>query len=118
MNINRLAIDSQVCFHRRLFANRVKPNWCITGPTGPLGSTNQNWLYAKLLPMVVSIYPVVCVHPCRLPGTQHYCLCSNGRDSLPPACHPPTRTTPSHPLPPVHPLISAICDITGPVKNL
>ena len=102
MDINCLAIDSQVCFHGWIFADRVKPSWCITGPTGPLGSTNQNWLCAKLLPMAVSIYPVVCVHSCRLLGTQHYCLCSNGSDSLPLACHPP---------PPPQPLISAIRDI-------
>ena len=76
-----LAIDSQVCFHGRLFADRVKLSWCITGPTGPLGSTNQNLLHAKLLPMAVLIYPVVCVHSCCQLGTQHYCLCSNSSDS-------------------------------------
>ena len=37
-----MAIDGQVCFHRWLFADPVKPSWCITGPVGPLGSTNQN----------------------------------------------------------------------------
>ena len=75
------------------------------------GSTNQNWLCAKLLPMAVSIYPVVCVHSCRLLGTQHYCLCSNGSFCPPGACHPP----PPHPTPPP---INAIRDITGPVKKL
>ena len=120
MDINCLAIDSQVCFHGGLFADRVKPSWCITGSTGPLGSTNQNWLCAKLLPMAISTYPVVCVHSCRLLGTQHYCLCSNGSVCPPGACHPPPPphpTAPPHP-PPTHPPpISAICDITGPVKN-
>ena len=106
----------QVCFHGRLFADCVKPSWCITGPTGPLGSTNQNWLCAKLLPIAVSIYPVVCVHSCCLLGAQHYCLCSNGSVCLPGACHPPTRTAPPHP-PPTHPPISTICEITGSVKN-
>ena len=116
MEINRLAIDSQVCFHGWLFANRVKLSWYITGPAGPLGSTNQNWLCAKLLPMAVLIYPVVCVHSCRLLGTQHYCLCSNDSDCSPLACHlpPPPHPTPSHPPTP----ISAIRDITGPVKKL
>ena len=61
-----LYVGNQVCFPRHLFANPVKPSWCITGPVGPLGSTNQNWLGAKLLPMAISIYPVVCVLPCRL----------------------------------------------------
>ena len=123
MDINCLAIDGKICFHRQLFTNHVKPSWCITGPTGPLGSTNQNWLSAKLLPMAVSIYPVVCEHSCRLLGTQHYCLCSNGTDSLPPACHPPSpphphHSTPTTPPQPSHPLISAIRDITGPVKTI
>ena len=67
----------------------------VGGPTGPLGSTNQNWLCAKLLPMAVSIYPVVCVHSCHLLGTQYYCLCSKGRvDCLRLATHP------HHPTPP------------------
>ena len=94
--INYLAIDGQVCFHRQLFADPVKPCWCITGPVGPLGSTNQNWLCTKLLPMIVLIYPVVCVHSCRLLGTQHYCLCSSGKEGPPSACPP----TPTSPLPP------------------
>ena len=46
-----VAIDSQVCFYRWLFANPVRPRWCITGPDGPLRSTNQNWLCARLLPI-------------------------------------------------------------------
>ena len=78
---------------------------------------------AKLLPMAVSIYPVVCVHSCRLLGTQHYCLCSNGSVCPPGACHPPTPTThptplPPHPPPTRPPPINAIRDITGPVKKL
>ena len=119
MDINCLAIDSQVCFHGRLFADPVKPRWCITGPVGPLGSTNQNWLCAKLLPMAVLICPVVCVHSCHLLETQHYCLWPNGREGLPSTCPP----TPTIPPPPSHspthtPLISAICDITGVVKSI
>ena len=97
-----LYIDSQVCFHGRLFANCVRLSWCTTEPTGPLGSTNQNWLCAKLLPIVISIYPVVCVHSYGLLGTQHYCLCSNGSVCPPSACHSPP---PPHPtsLPPAYP---------------
>ena len=83
-------------------------------PIGPLGSTNQNWLCAKLLPMAVLINPMVCIHSCHLLGTQHYCLCSNGRKDPPSACPPtPTITLPPH----THPLISAIRDITKAVKN-
>ena len=98
-NINYVAIDSQVCFHRWLFADPVKLHWCITEPVGSLGSTNQNWLGVKLLPMAVLIYPVVCVHPCRLLRTQHHCLCPNGRENPPSAC-PPTPTTPAPSYPP------------------
>ena len=110
-----MAIDSQVCFYRQLFADPVKPSWCITGPVGPLGSTNQNWLGAKLLPMAILIYHVVCVHRCCLFRAQHHCLWPNSREDLSSTC-PPTPTTPA-PLPTTHPLISTICDITGVVKT-
>ena len=127
-DINCLAIDSQVCIHGRLFANPVKLSWCITGPVGPLGSTNQNWLCAKLLPMAVSIYSVVCVHSCCLLGTQHCCLWSNGRGAHFWLARPglmaggptfglPARSHRPHPLSPAHPLIRVIRDITGVVKN-
>ena len=92
-SINYVALDGQVCFHRRLFADPIKPCWCIT--VGPLGSTNQSWLCARLLPVAVLIYPVVCVHSCRL--LRHHCLWPDGTEGPPRAC-PPTPTTP-HPLP-------------------
>ena len=98
--INYVAIESQICFHRWLFANPVKPCWCIIGPIGPLGSTNQNWLCARLLPMAVVIYPVVCVHHCRLLRRQHHYLWPNVRQGLSSAC-PPTPTTPLHSLTPL-----------------
>ena len=88
-NINYVAIDSQVCFHRCLFANPVKLHCCITEPVRPLGSTNQNWWDAKLLLMAVSIYPVDYTHLCYLLRTQHHCLYPNvGRTHLWLA-HPP-----------------------------
>ena len=90
--ISYMAIDGQICFHKWLFANLVKPHSCITGPVGPLGSTNQNWLCARLLPMAVLIYPGVCLHSCHLKGSQHHCLWPNGRKGLPLA-FPPTPTT-------------------------
>ena len=91
-------------------SSSVRPCAPHTHPTGPLGSTNQNWLCAKLLPMAVSTHLVVLVHSCRLLGTQHYCLCSNGRVCPPSACHPPP---PTHPFTPY----KRIRDITGAVKN-
>ena len=64
-SINCLAINGQVCFHRWLFADPVRPCWCIKGPVGPLGSTNQNcvpdccqWLSRSILWFVY--FPVVC----------------------------------------------------------
>ena len=98
MNINCVAIDSQVCFHGKLFADPVKPSWCIAGPVSLLGSTNQNWLGAKLLPMAVVIYPVVCVHPSRLLRAQYHSLWPNGKEGPPSAC-PPTPTTLHPPTP-------------------
>ena len=89
--------------YRRLFADPVRPCWCITGPVGPLGSTNQNWLCVRLLPMAVSVYLVVCVHSCLLLGTRHYSLWPNGE----PAFGLPTHTQ--------HSLISVI---RGVVKRL
>ena len=111
-----MAIDSQVCFHRWLFANPVKPNWCITGSVEPLRCTKQNRCGFKLLLLMsVLTYPVDCVHLCHLLRAQHHCLCSNVREGLPSAC-PSTLTTPTL-LPPTCPLIYDTCDITGVVKN-
>ena len=109
-------IDSQICFHRRLFADLVKSSWYITGPVGSLGSTNQNWLDAKLLAMAALIYPVVCIHPCCLLRTQQHCLWPNGRKSLPSAC-PRIPTSPA-PFCLLTPFISATRDITGVVKTI
>ena len=114
-----MATNSQVCFHRWLFANPVKPHWCITGPVGPLESTNQNWLGANLLLMAILVYPVVCVHPSHLLGAQNHCLCPNGRESPHSACpSTPTALPPPTPLSPTHPLIHDTCDITGIVKTI
>ena len=101
-NIDYVAIDCQVCFHRWLFANPVKLYWTITGPVGPLGSTNQNWLGARLLPMAISIYPVVCVHSCHQLEALHHCLWPNVREGPPLACQHtsmPLSPSPTHILP-------------------
>ena len=93
-NIHYLAIDIQVCFHRFPFTYPIKQHWCIMYRImEPLGSTNQNWLCARLLPIAILIYPVDCVHLCHLLRKQHHCLCSNGKKNLPLAC-PPTRIPP------------------------
>ena len=110
-----VAIDGQVCFHRWLFSNPVKPRWGFTVPFGLPGSTNQNWLCARLLLMAVLIYPVVCAHSCHLLRTQHYCLWPNDREGPPFACQP-TPTIPT-PFPHIHPLISNTHDITVVLKN-
>ena len=52
-----------------------------------------------------------CIHFYHLVHTQHSCLCPYRRYNQPLAAHPT-------PLPPAHPLIRAIRDITVAVKNL
>ena len=99
-----LGLDSQVCFHGRLFAHRVRPHRGITGPVGPLGFTNQSWCGVKLLAMSVLTHPVGCVHICHLLVGQHHSINLNGRFCPPTACHPPPPPHPT-PLPPAHPLL-------------
>ena len=102
-----MAKDGQVCFHRKLFANPVKPQRCITEPVGPLDGINKDVGGAKLLLTTTSVYPVDCACFCPLLNTQHHCLCPNGRCNPPSASHPPT-----------HLLIHTIPDITVAVKML
>ena len=113
-----MAKDGQVCFHRRLFADPVKPQRCTTEPVRSLvDGINKDVGDAKLLLITTSVYPVDCACICPLLKTQHHCLCPNGRCNLPLASHPPPL-----PLPPSHPptyhLIHAIPDITITVKKL
>ena len=49
-----LTIDGQVCFHRWLFADDVKPRWCISWPEG----INRASWGTKLLLMAVLASPV------------------------------------------------------------
>ena len=104
-----MAKDGQVCFHRRLFADPVKPQRCTTEPVRPLDSINKDVGGAKLLLTTTS---VDCACICPLLKTQHYCLCPNGRCNPPSASHPPPAT------PHRHPLIHAIHDITVAVKKV
>ena len=108
-----MAKDGQVCFHRRLFADPVKPQRCTTEPVRPLDGINKDVGGAKLMLMTTSVYPVDCACICPLLKTQHHCLCPNGRCNLPSASHPP-------PLPqaPPTPFIHAIPDITVTVKKV
>ena len=108
-----MAKDGQVCFHRRLFSDPVKPQRCITEPVRPLDGINKDVGGAKLLLTTTSAYPVHCACICPLLKIQHHCLCPNGRCNLPPASHPPPP-----PLPPTHPLIHTIPDITVAVKKV
>ena len=98
-----MAKDGQVCFHRGLFADPVKPQRCTTEPVRPLDGINKDVGGAKLLPTPTSVYPVDCTCICPLLKTQHHCLCPNGR------CNPPSAS---------HPLIHAIPDITVTVKKV
>ena len=105
-----MAKDGQVCFHRRLFADPVKPQRCTTEPVRPLDGINKDVGGAKLLLTTTSVYPVDCTCICPLLKTQHHCLCPNGRCNPPSASHPPPPTP--------HPIIHAIPDITVTVKKL
>ena len=111
-----MAEDGQVCFHRRLFADPVKPQRCTTEPVRPLDGINKDVGGAKLLLTTTSVYPVDCTCICPLLKTQHHCLCPNGKCNPPSASHPPL--PPPHPPPTPHPLIHAIPDITATVKKV
>ena len=57
-NIKHIAIDGQVCIHRRLIAGPVKPLRCTTGPEGPVSGINKGVSDARLLPTTVLTYPM------------------------------------------------------------
>ena len=57
-NTKHMVIDGQVCFHRRLFANTLKPPRWTTWSVEPANGFNKDVSGARLLPMMVSTYPV------------------------------------------------------------
>ena len=69
----------------------------------PMGGIKKDLCGAKLLPTTVSACAVNCSEFCHLVKTQHCCLCPCEKYNPPLAVHP---------LPPTHPLLCAICDIT------
>ena len=77
-----MAKDGQVCFHRRLFADPVKPQRCTAEPVRLLDGINKDAGGAKLLLTTTSVYPEDCACICPLLKTQHHCLCPNGRHNL------------------------------------
>ena len=101
-----MAKDVQVCFHRRPFADPVKPQRCTTESVRPLDGINKYVGGVKLLLTTTSVYPVDCAYLCPLLKTQHHCLCPNER-----VTH---LQLPTHP----HPLIQAIPDITVAMKKV
>ena len=85
------AIDGQVCFYRRSFADPVKPRRSTTGSMEPLRGTNKAihaWC-VKLLPTTVSAYQVDCGCFCALLRTHCCCVSPCGWCSPPSASHPP-----------------------------
>ena len=58
--------DGRVCFHRRPFANPVKPQRCTTEPVNPLDGINKDVSGAKLLLMTTFVYPEACACFCPL----------------------------------------------------
>ena len=103
-------------FTEGFFADPVKPQRCTTEPVRPLDGINKDVGGAKLLLTTTSVYPVDCTCICLLLKTQQHCLCPNGRCNPPSASHP--LPPPLTPLPPAHPLIHAIPDITVTVKKV
>ena len=100
-----MAQDGQVCFHRRLFADPVKPQRCTTEPVRPLDGINKDVGGSKLMLTTTSVYRVDCTCICPLLKTQHHCLCPNGK------CDPvkPQRCTTE----PVRPLDGINKDVGG-----
>ena len=84
------------------FTDPVKQQRCTTEPVGPLDGINKDVCGTKLHPVLA--YPMDCDRWCHLLGTHHCCMSPNGTLNPPLASHPP--------LPPSHPLIRAIHDIT------
>ena len=114
-----MAKDGQVCFHRRPFADPVKPQRCTTEPVRPLDGINKDVGGAKLLLTTTTVYPVDCTCICPLLKTQHHCLCPNGRCNLLSASHQtPPPPIPLPPTPTTHPLIHTIPDIRATVKKV
>ena len=106
-----MAKDGQVCLHRKLFANPVKPQRYTTEPVRSLDGINKDVSGATPLLMTTSVYHVDCVCVSPLLKMQHHCLCPNGSCNLPSASHMP-------PPPFSHPLIHATHDITVTVKKV
>ena len=78
-NTKHMSIDSQVCFHRQLFADPVKLWRCTTGSVGSVNGINKDVSSTRLLPTTVLTYSVYGVCFYHLLKTQHCCLCPNGR---------------------------------------
>ena len=100
-----LAIDGQVCFYRRLFADAVKPRRCMHVMV--LGRVNRTAWGTKLLLTAVWAYLVDFTSSRHLLKTQHCSLSPNGCFAPPSAPHPPPPSTP----------IESIHDITGAEKS-
>ena len=105
-NTRYLTIDGQVCFHRQLFTDAVKPRGCISQPC--LRGINRTAWGTRLLLTAVLAHPVYCTSSGPILKTQHCCLSPNGCFSPPSVSHPPPPPPPTR-LPP----IDSIHDITG-----
>ena len=74
-------IDSQVCFHRWLFADPVKQQRCTAEPVEQGGINKDVCMWYQQLQTAANnhfgLYPVYCVCFCQLLKIQQYCLCPN-----------------------------------------
>ena len=81
---HQVAIDNQMCFHRWLFANPVKPTLSATGPVEPLESTNHVW-YQTTANVHLDLSCGLCTS--LLPTTT---VCPNGREGPLQLAYPPS----------------------------
>ena len=56
-NTKHMTIDEQICFHRHLFANTVKPLRCIIGSKEPVNGINKDVSDTRLLLTITKAIP-------------------------------------------------------------
>ena len=103
-----MAKDGQVCFHRRLFSNPIKPQRYTTEPQRHLEGINKDVGGATLLLTATFVY-ILWIVPVSVPYSRHsttVCVLMKGVTCL---RLPPTPATP-YPLPPAIDYIASIMD--------
>ena len=89
-----LRLDGQICFHRWLFCDAVKPQGYILWPVWPLRGINKTAWGAKLILTADLVYHFSCASLGHLLMAQHCHFCLNACFSLPMTPHPPPTRLP------------------------